>query len=128
MKNLVLEALPLTLSVLRFAPDTKLSAEFINAGGFLNVTRTDEELSVVCESDKMPPQQPQKIQDGWKVFKVKGPLDFSLTGILSAIAAPLADNKVPIFAISTFDTDYVLVEKDYFEQARTVLDQNFTIV
>lgn len=127
MRNLVIEALPLTLSVLRFSPDTKLSADFLNAGGFLNISRTEQELSVVCESSRLPDQKPQKAQEGWKAFKVKGPLDFSLTGILSSIAKPLADNEVPIFAISTFDTDYVLVEDKHFAKARAVLERNFTI-
>ncbi|HEU4839310.1 MAG TPA: hypothetical protein VFS88_07870 [Micavibrio sp.] len=73
MRDLVLEALPLALSVLRFSPDTKLNAE-------------------ACESSR-PAEQLQKIQTGWKAFKVKGPLEFSLTGILSAIAKPLAEKK-----------------------------------
>lgn len=128
MRDLVLEALPLALSVLRFKPDTKLSADFVNAGGFLNICRTQDELSVVCESANLPEEAPQKIQTGWKAFKVKGTLDFSLTGILSAIAKPLADNEIPIFAVSTFDTDYVLVEEKYFTKAQGVLEQHFTIV
>jgi hypothetical protein len=128
MRDLVLETLPLALSVLRFSPDTKLNADFVNASGFLNIARTKEELSVVCESSRLPTEQPQKIQTGWKAFKVKGPLDFSLTGILAAIAKPLAENKIPIFAISTFDTDYVLVENEHFANARGVLEQHFTIV
>ncbi len=127
MGNLVLEALPLTLSVLRFAPDTKLDAAFVNASGFLSITRTAQELSVVCETLKLPAVAAQKVQADWKAFKVEGPLDFSLTGILSAIAKPLADNEVPIFAVSTFDTDYVLVESEHFAKARSVLEQKFTV-
>jgi hypothetical protein len=119
--------LGLDLCILRFAPETKLTADFVNASGFLSVTRTDEELSVVCQSGNTPSASPQKTDDGWKAFKVKGPLDFSLTGILAAIAKPLAENGVSIFAVSTFDTDYVLVKEENFSRARDILGQNFTL-
>lgn len=127
MKNLVLKPLGLDLCVLQYPPDHKVDGEFLNGSNFLNIVRTDEELSVVCEAGKTPKQAPQKMQEGWKAFKVQGPLDFSLTGILSAIAAELAENKISIFAISTFDTDYVLVRRDDFAKAQQVLGEKFTL-
>lgn len=127
MRNLVLEPLALELSVCKFPPDMLLDDGFVNKGGFLNVTRTEEELSVVCDQTAAAALNPAQVQSGWKAFKVKGPLDFSLTAILSAIAAPLAAEKISIFAISTFDTDYVLVPGKDFEKAGAVLKEHFTL-
>ena len=73
------------------------------------LTRTREETSVVCAVEDAPTNA--KVEDGWMAFAVQGPLDFGLTGILAAIAAPLAEAEVPIFAISTYDTDYVLIKR-----------------
>ncbi|MBZ5552791.1 MAG: ACT domain-containing protein [Acidobacteriia bacterium] len=72
-----------------------------------SVTRTDEELSVVCDAGAIPPGV--KAERGWRCLRVMGRLEFSLTGILASIVGPLAAAKVSIFAISTYDTDYVLV-------------------
>ncbi|MEO8129081.1 MAG: ACT domain-containing protein [Bryobacteraceae bacterium] len=76
-------------------------------GGFFSVTRTTEELSVVCEN---PPTDSVKVDAGWTVLQVVGPLDFALTGILASFAAPLAGAGISIFSIATFDTDYILVK------------------
>ncbi len=78
-------------------------------GEFVSVTRTAEELSIVCESSQVP--QDARAQRGWRALRVAGTLDFSLTGVLASIADPLARAGVSIFAISTFDTDYVLVRE-----------------
>ncbi len=77
------------------------------AGEFVSITRTRDELSIVCESPG----------GEWRCLKVEGPLDFSLVGILASLAEPLAKAGVPIFAISTFDTDYILVKADNLERA-----------
>lgn len=76
-------------------------------GAFVAITRTPDELSIVCANTAVP--SGVQAERDWRAFVVAGPLDFALTGILAAIAAPLAAAGVPIFAISTFDTDYVLV-------------------
>lgn len=76
-------------------------------GSFFSVSKSADELSIVCEQRNVPAHI--KSEGDWRVFKVEGPLDFNLTGILASIAVPLAQAKVSIFAISTFDTDYVLV-------------------
>lgn len=75
---------------------------------------------MVCETDFLPAGI-QKREDGWVVLEVEGLLDFDLTGILSAIAGPLAKAEVSIFAVSTFDTDYVLVKRAFLDKARRVL-------
>jgi len=85
------------------------------AGDFSSVTRTPDELSAVCREDAVP--DGVKCERGWRVFQVAGPLEFSLTGVLAAIAGPLADAGVSIFAISTFDTDYVLVKDEVLAKA-----------
>ncbi len=89
------------------------------AGGFVSITRTSEELSIVCPQRQVPAKI--RRQEGWRAMKVKGPLDFSLTGILSSLATPLAQEGVSVFAISTYDTDYLLVKEKDLERAIGVL-------
>lgn len=73
----------------------------------VSVTRTPEELSVVCADSRVP--EGVQAERGWRAFKVEGPLDFALTGILARLTAPLAEANIPVFAVSTYDTDYLLV-------------------
>lgn len=84
------------------------------------VGKTDEELSLVCETSNVPDETIER-DDGWKGFRIQGVLDFSLIGILSGLSAILAENKIGIFAISTFNTDYILVKQENFERALEVL-------
>lgn len=79
------------------------------AGGFFSVTRTADELSVVCGEANVP--EGVLCEKGYIALKARGPLDFSLTGILSSISAVLAEAKTSIFALSTYDTDYILLRK-----------------
>jgi hypothetical protein len=81
----------------------------------LAIVRSADELSIVCEESKVP--MDVKTERGWRVLKVLGPLDFSLVGILSDLANALAKAGVSIFAISTYDTDYVLVKQDQLDVA-----------
>jgi hypothetical protein len=78
-----------------------------DGAGFSSVTRTAYELSIVCEQSRVP--EDVRAERGWHAFEVAGPLDFALTGILASLAAPLADAGVSVFAVATYDTDYVLV-------------------
>ena len=78
--------------------------------------KTDEERSLVCLTLDTP-QNTIEREDGWKAFRIQGVLDFSLIGILSKIAGALADEKIGIFAISTFNTDYILVKAENYEKA-----------
>lgn len=86
-----------------------------------SVTFTDDELSIVCPDQYVPSDI--LCEKGWIAFKVQGPLDFSLTGVLSSLLQPLAANQVSIFALSTFDTDYILLKETQLEKARTLLEQ-----
>jgi hypothetical protein len=87
---------------------------------FLSITRTRDELSIVCESSQVPAEV--AAERGWRCLKVAGPLDFSLVGVLASLAGPLARAGIPIFAISTFDTDYLLVNAAKLELAIGVLE------
>ena len=80
------------------------------------IGRTPDELSIVCESAAAPTAAAER-EDGWRALKVAGPLDFGLVGILAKICQALADAAIPVFAISTYDTDYVLVKAGNFEAA-----------
>lgn len=84
------------------------------------VGKTDEENSLVCITEKMPANVIEH-EDGWKAFRIQGVLDFSLIGILSKLSTLLAENGIGIFAISTFNTDYILTKKDNYEKAINVL-------
>ncbi|HEX2914970.1 MAG TPA: ACT domain-containing protein [Chloroflexia bacterium] len=88
-------------------------------GPFFSVTRTAEELSIVCSAAEVP--QSIKSEVGWKALKLEGPFDFGLVGILASITEPLAQAGISLFALSTFDTDYVLVKEIHLSQALAVL-------
>ena len=87
---------------------------------FCFLGKTDEEISVVCLTDKVPENVTQR-DDGWKMFRIEGELDFSLIGILSKISAILAENEIGIFAISTYNTDYILTKSANYEKALSCL-------
>ena len=89
---------------------------------FCFIGKTDEETSVVCRTESAP-RSAWAREDGWTAFHVVGQLDFSLTGILSKIASTLAKEKIPLFALSTFDTDYVLIKRTDEEKAKTALSR-----
>lgn len=82
--------------------------------------KTDEENSIVCLTKDVPENVTAR-DDGWKAFRIEGTLDFSLIGILSKISGLLAENQIGIFAISTYNTDYVLTKAENFEKAMNVL-------
>ena len=84
------------------------------------IGKTDEEKSLVCITDEVPANVIQR-DDGQKAFRIQGVLDFSLIGILAKIAAALADNGISIFAVSTYNTDYVLMKRENYQKALDVL-------
>ena len=88
-------------------------------GGMRQASWADDELSLVCEEQHVP--EDVRCQRGWRMFKLQGPFDFALTGILKAVLDPLAAGGVGIFALSTYDTDYVLVQAHQLEQAVSAL-------
>lgn len=92
------------------------------------IGKTDEENSLVCITSDVPTNIIER-DDGWKAFRIQGILDFSLIGILSKISGILADNKIGIFAISTFNTDYILIKQENYDKALSLLrDAGYEIV
>lgn len=89
-------------------------------GGFFFIGKTDEELSLVCETRDVPSRTLER-EDGWRAFRIEGVLDFSLIGILSKITGVLADSGIGVFAVSTFNTDYILVKAESFDNAGCAL-------
>jgi len=125
VKNLVLSVLPQPLAICRLGPDDMIP-DWLSQHSFWSVTRTDEELSIVLPKESVPAGW--KAEKGWRCFKVLGPLDFSLTGILASLSAPLAEAGISIFAISTYDTDYVLVRDKDLDKAKNVLSESGHVV
>jgi uncharacterized protein len=91
------------------------------AGAFLSLTRTEGELSVVCREDAVP--EGPVCERGWRRISVAGVLDFALTGILAALADPLAAAGIPVFAISTYDTDHLLIKSGNLARAAEILEK-----
>jgi len=111
---LTLTILPETLAVCRLDPGDPVPA-WAWAGEPACVARTRDELSVVCRADAVP--EGVRSEGGWRCLRAEGPFDFALTGILSAILAPLASAGIPIFAFSTYDTDYIMVKAENLPRA-----------
>jgi hypothetical protein len=113
-----LRVLPGRLAVCRLEAGAAPPA-WAMGGALWSVTGTADELSVVCGEERVP--EGVRREAGWRALKVAGPLDFALTGVLSAIAAPLAAAGVSVFAVATFDTDYVLVREERLAEAVAAL-------
>jgi uncharacterized protein len=109
---------PGLFAVCRFPGDAPIP-EWAWRGAFSSVTRTEDELSIVCVAESVPEEHRPKTP--WVCLKLEGPFSFSEVGILASVIGPLAEKKVPVFAISTFDTDYVLVGKDHAGTAAQAL-------
>lgn len=90
---------------------------------FYFIGKTDEEISLVCSTQNTP-KDCLECNHGWRAFRIEGVLDFSLVGILSKIAQLLAENHISIFAVSTFNTDYILIKKDKFAEAVNLLKKS----
>jgi hypothetical protein len=116
--RLTLVLLPPRYAVAQLPADAPLPAWWPDSG-MRHASWTDDEVSLVCEEDCVPHEV--RCQRGWRMFKLQGPFDFALTGILKAVLDPLAAAGVGIFALSTYDTDYVLVQAHQLEQAVSAL-------
>jgi len=118
-----LQRLPYKLTVCKVPhiSDIDMAADFYFIG------KTDEELSLVCRTSDTPSNTVER-DDGWRGFRIQGVLDFSLIGILSRLTGILAEHKIGIFAISTYNTDYILVKEESFDRALEVLkSEGYTI-
>jgi hypothetical protein len=119
--NLTLSVLPGRYAICRLSSEA-LIPDWAGPDDFLSITRTTDELSIVCSETTVP--EGAKCDRGWRCLKVEGPLDLSLTGVLASLANPLAEARINIFAISTFDTDYLLVKEENLPRATEVLNQS----
>jgi uncharacterized protein len=118
LKPLTLSILPWQLSVCRLSAGDALPDELFQCP-LWSITQIGDELSLVIPQDFVQPGW--KVEAGWRCIQVLGPLDFSLTGILSHLSGVLADAGISIFALSTYDTDYLLVKENSLARAREVL-------
>ncbi|MCR5753865.1 MAG: ACT domain-containing protein [Acetatifactor sp.] len=119
-----LKTIPYKLTVCKVAD---ISAVDMNAD-FYFIGKTDEEISLVCRTEDTPSLTIER-DDGRRGFRIKGMLDFSLIGILSRLSGILADHKIGIFAVSTYNTDYILVKEENYERALSVLNsEGYSVV
>jgi uncharacterized protein len=118
---LSLTVLQTRLSICRLDAGAEVPA-WATRASFFSVTRTQDELSVVCPEEFVPEDVSR--ERGWRALRLEGPLDLSMVGILSSVAAPLAEAGASIFAVSTFDTDYVLVRGTQLDLAVDTLREN----
>ena len=113
--KLQLSTLKTNFTIHRFPPDHEITDK-VYESPFCSISRTADELSIVCDSTIQ--LNSEKFETGWSAIKVEGPLDFSLTGILEEISTILAEAEISIFAISTFDTDYILLKSERLSSAK----------
>jgi uncharacterized protein len=116
--GLVLTTTPETLTICRLAPDADLPS-WAMAAPFWSITRTPDELSIVVAKECVPAGI--RGEGAWRALKIAGPIPLSAVGVLASVAEPLARAEINLFAISTFDTDYILVASDRLEDARLAL-------
>lgn len=106
---------------------TELIPEWAQNSDFFSITRTSDELSVVCIEDNIPSHV--KCEKDWRILKIEGPLDFSLIGILASISTILAQKGISIFAVSTYDTDYILVKnKDIDNAIESLIKERYEVM
>ena len=119
-----LKRLPYELTVCKVSHFSDINT----AVDFFFIGKTDEELSLVCRTQDTPSNTVER-DDGWRGFRIRGELDFSLIGILSMLSGILAEHKIGIFAVSTYNTDYILVKEENFDRALEVLkSEGYTVV
>ena len=119
VQKLGLAVLPERLAIHRLAADQSIPTWAMSEGGFVSITRTHDELSVVCDEAAAPEGVAR--QAGWRCLQVLGPLDLSLVGVLASLIEPLAAAQLSVFAVSTYDTDYLLVRDDALDQVVATL-------
>jgi hypothetical protein len=118
MHKLKLVLLPGLYAVCRLHKDASVPA-WASPGEFLSITRTAEELSVVCSQNLVPDDV--RCERGWRCLRVAGTMDFSMIGVVASLVTPLAEAGIGIFVVSTFDTDYLLVKEGEIERAMAAL-------
>ena len=119
-RHLELTILQERFAISRLAPNAALPA-WATQGAFYSVTRTFDELSIIAEESRVPAGT--QSQPGWRVLKVRGPFALYEVGVLASLTAPLADARVSLFVVSTFDTDYLLVTQEQLTSAIVTLER-----
>lgn len=117
-KGLTLALMSKKFGVYKFDSNTE-APDWIYKSTWYSVTKTKDELSVVCDEEVVPREVLGEL--GWRCLKVLGPLEFEQVGILAKISKVLAENRISIFVVSTYDTDYILVKEDLLEKAINAL-------
>ena len=119
MTGLKLKLLDDTVSIHRFEESAEIPSKVFQSS-FFNISKSDEELSIVCPSSL--DLNSEQCNDDWSCIKVLGPLDFSLTGFLAKLSGVLAEAQISIFALSTYDTDYIFVKSVKVKEAVAALE------
>ena len=117
-RQLNLSVLKETVAVCKLLPAEE-TPSWAHQGQIASITRTDEELSIVCAEENVPPTV--QAERGFRCLKVEGPIAFGTPGIFTSIAVPLAEARISIFALSTFNTDYLLLKEEDLQQALEAL-------
>jgi uncharacterized protein len=117
--QLLLTLFPKHYAIARFAPQEKISMDY-QSSSFFSLTKTNEEISIVCEESVVPPEV--RAERHRRLLRIESVIAFELTGVLCSLAVPLADANISIFAISSFDTDYLLIADHDIEPAILVLE------
>ena len=121
MRQFTLSYLPNRLAICRLDANLEIPSWADIRAPFISVTRTQDELSIVCNEDSVPAGE--LAERGWRAFKVEGQIDLEMTGIISTLTAPLANAQISVFSLSTFDTDYILVKEKDLEKAISVFSE-----
>lgn len=119
---LKLLVLPDEFTLYRFDKNHAIPSSWLASTPWYTVSRTTDELSVLCPAECLIPTDYNKAKSGWRCLQVDEQMDFSLVGILASIIDPLREAKIPVFVVSTFNTDYILVKKEMLEKAIEVLN------
>ena len=108
-------------TIMKFPIHTEIPSSFHKINAFKSITYTEDECSIIVPSDKLETDQALSIDSDWFIIQIVGELDFSLVGILTQLANPLAENQISIFALSTYNTDYLLIKNKDKDKAIWVL-------
>lgn len=124
-RQLTMKLLNKTYGVCRLGKEASIPKWALESE-FFSITKTEDELSVVCEMNTIPEEM--ICERNWRILKIVGPLDFALIGILASISSLLADSGISIFAVSTYDTDYILIkDKDVEQGVEALLQEEYLV-
>jgi len=116
--KLKFNTLPDRFAICRLSPDSAIPP-WANQGAFVSITRTADELSIICAAANVPADL--NVEREWICFRLEGPIPFTQTGVVTSFVQPLSDNAIPIFVLSTYDTDYILIKEAFSELAFEIL-------